>query len=81
LAITEEVTMGLYPPFSAATGLASLDAAGIAIVEEDEGWFIRSYQQIAGPYDTPEAALEASMGWLSASDKRQVGGSTAKYPD
>jgi hypothetical protein len=73
--------MGLYPPCSAATTLASLEAAGIAIVQEDEGWFIKSYQQIAGPYDTPEAALEASIGWISASDTRQVGGNAAKYHD
>ena len=72
--------MGLYPPFSAATTLASLDAVGIAIVEEDEGWFIKSYQQIAGPYDTPEAALEASMDWLPPSE-RQVGGNAATYHD
>jgi hypothetical protein len=64
--------MGLYPPSSTATTLASLDAAGIAIVQQDEGWFIKSYQQIAGPFDTPEAALEASIGWLSESE-RQVG--------
>ncbi len=73
--------MGLYPPCSTATTLASLHAAGIAIIQEDEGWFIKSYQHIAGPYDTPEAALEASTGWLSTSDSRQVGGNAAKYPD
>lgn len=72
--------MGLYAPFSAATTLASLDAAGIAIVQEDQGWFIKSYQQIAGPYDTPEAALEASIGWLSASDTRHVGENATNYP-
>ena len=73
--------MGMYPPFYAATTLASLDAAGIAIVQEDAGWYIKSYQQIAGPYDTPEAALEASMGWLPPSDTKQVGGSAATYLD
>lgn len=73
--------MGLYPPFSATIALASLDAVGIAIIQEDEGWFIKSYHQIAGPFNTPEAALEASMGWLSASNTRQVGGNTVKYPN
>jgi hypothetical protein len=71
--------MGLYPPCLTVTTLASLDAAGIAIMQEDEGWFIKSYQQTAGPYDTPEAALEASMYWISASDTRQVAGNDAKY--
>jgi hypothetical protein len=73
--------MGLYPPCSTATTLASLNAVGIAIVQEDEGWFIKSYQEIAGPYDTPEAALAASMSWLPASDTRQVGGNDSKYHD
>jgi hypothetical protein len=73
--------MGLHPPFSTTTALASLDAAGIAIVQQGEDWFIKFYQYTAGPYNTPEAALEASMDWLSASDTRQVGGSAAKYPD
>jgi hypothetical protein len=73
--------MGLYPPCFTATTLASLDAAGITIVQEDEGWFIKSYQQIAGPYDTPEAALEASMRWISASDTRQVAGKDTTYHD
>jgi len=73
--------MGLYPPFSATTTLTSLDAAGIAIVQEDEGWFIKFYQYIAGPYATPEAALEASIGWSSASATRQVAGNDAKYHD
>jgi len=71
--------MGLYPPFSTAATLASLDAAGITITQEDAGWFIKSYQQVAGPYDTPEAALEASISWISASDTRQVAGNAAKY--
>jgi len=73
--------MGLHPPCSVARTLASLDAAGIAIVQQGEDWFIKFYQYTAGPYDTPEAALEASMGWLSASDTRHVGGNAAKYPD
>ena len=73
--------MGLYPPNSIATALASLDAAGIAIVQEAEGWFITSYQQIAGPYATPERALEASMAWLSESNTRHVGGNDAAYHD
>jgi hypothetical protein len=73
--------MGLYPPFSTTTTLASLDAAGIAIVQEDEGWFIKFYQYLAGPYTTPEAALEASTGWISASATRQVAGNDAKYHD
>jgi hypothetical protein len=73
--------MGLYPPCFTATTLASLNAAGIAIVQKDEGWFIKSYQQIAGPYDTPEAALEASTDWISASVIRQVAGNDAKYHD
>jgi len=66
--------MGLYPPSSTATTLASLKSVGIAIVQEDEGWFIKSYQQIAGPYDTPDAALEASTRWLSANDTGEVAG-------
>jgi hypothetical protein len=73
--------MGLYPPCFAATTLASLDAAGIAIVQEDEGWFIKSYQHIAGPYNTPEAALEASMCWISTNDTREVSGNDTKYHD
>lgn len=73
--------MGLYPPSSTATALTSLDAAGIAIVQEAEGWFIKFYQYIAGPYATPEAALEASMAWISDSDTRQVGGNDATYHD
>jgi hypothetical protein len=73
--------MGLYPPSPAATTLASLDAAGIAIVQEDDGWFIKSYQHIAGPYASPEAALEASTGWLSESNTRQVAGNATKYPE
>jgi hypothetical protein len=73
--------MGLHPPSSIVTTLASLDAAGIAIVQQVEGWFIKSYQRIAGPYDSAEAALEASMRWLSASDTKQVGGNAAKYHD
>jgi hypothetical protein len=72
--------MGMHPPFSAATTLASLDAAGIAIVQGDAGWYIKSYQQIAGPYDTPEEALEASMDWLPPNE-RQVGGSATTYHD
>ena len=66
--------MGLYPPCFAATTLVILDAAGIAIVQEDEGWFIKSYQQIAGPYDTADAALEASTRWLSPNDTGEVAG-------
>jgi|tagenome__1003787_1003787.scaffolds.fasta_scaffold20681533_2 hypothetical protein len=73
--------MGLYPPCFAATTLVILDAAGIAIVQEDEGWFIKSYQQIAGPYATPEGALEASMAWLSERNTRHVGGNDATYHD
>jgi len=68
--------MGLYPPFSAATALASLDAVGIAIVQADEGWFIKFYQHIAGPYATPEAALEASVSWIWASNTKQVAETT-----
>jgi hypothetical protein len=71
--------MGLYPPSWAATTLASLEAAGIAIVQEDQGWFIKSFQHIAGPYATPEAALEASMCWLSASDTRQGSENAARH--
>ena len=68
--------MSMYPPFYAATTLASLDAADIAIVQEDAGWYIKSYQQLAGPYETPEAALEASMDWLLPS-QLSVGGNAA----
>jgi hypothetical protein len=71
--------MGLYPPSSAATTLARLDAAGIAIVQESEGWFIKFYQHIAGPYNTPEAALEASTYWLSEHTTREVAGNAEKY--
>jgi hypothetical protein len=71
--------MGLYPPCSVTTTLASLDAAGIAIVQEGEAWFIKFYHYTAGPYDTAEAALETSMGWISPGDTKQVGGNAAKY--
>ena len=64
--------MGLYPPCFTTTTLASLDAVGIAILYEGEGWFITSYQHKAGPYNTLEAALEASVSWVSASNSRQV---------
>ena len=73
--------MGLHPPSSTATTLASLDAAGIAIVQEGEDWFIKFYQYRAGPYATPDAALEASMRWLSASNTREVAGDAATYHD
>jgi hypothetical protein len=73
--------MGLYPPSSIATTLANLQAVGIVVVQLDEGWFIKSYQQIAGPYDTPEAALEASIGWLAESGTKQVGGSAISHHD
>ena len=73
--------MGLYPPSFTATTLVSLDAAGIAIVQESEGWFIEFYQYIAGPYDTAEAALEESMYWLSENTTREVAGKAEKYHD
>jgi hypothetical protein len=71
--------MGLCPSSFTATTLASLDAAGIAIVQESEGWFITFYQYIAGPYDTAEAALEESMYWLSEHSTREVAGNVEKY--
>jgi hypothetical protein len=77
----EEGTMGLYPPSSTATTLASLDAAGVAIVQEGEAWFIKFYQYITGPYDTPQAALEASTYWLSANNTKEVAGKAATYRD
>jgi len=70
--------MGLHPSSSAATALALLEGAGIAIVQEDEGWFIRFYQHITGPYASPEAALDASMAWISKNSVRQVGQTAAK---
>ena len=73
--------MSLYPPSFAAATLASLEAAGIAIVQEGEDWFIKFYQYIAGPYDTPDAALEASIRWLSASGTREVAGNATTYRD
>jgi hypothetical protein len=73
--------MGLYAASYIASTLESLNAAGIAIVLEGERWFIKSDQQIAGPYATPEAALEASMGWLSASVTRHVGENAGKDYD
>jgi len=66
--------MGLYPPSYGSATLAELDEAGIAIVYEDAAWFIKFHQKTEGPYDTPQAALEASMHWLSESTIRQVGG-------
>jgi hypothetical protein len=73
--------MGLHSPSFAAATLASLDAAGITIVQDHEAWFIKFYQHVAGPYDTPEAALEASTYWLSASDTREVAGDSGNYHD
>lgn len=64
--------MSLYPPHYFVSTLESLDAAGIAIVQENGGWFIKSHRQIAGPYDTPNAALEASMSWLSESGTSDI---------
>jgi hypothetical protein len=73
--------MGLYPPCSTATTLASLNAAGIAIVQENQGWFIKSHRQIAGPYATAEAALEASMSGFSEINTRQVGEDISDHRD
>ncbi len=65
--------MSLHPSNTVATALDRLDAAGIAIVLKNEAWFIQSYTQLAGPYDTAEAALEQSMRWLSENKTRRVG--------
>ena len=73
--------MGLHPSSSAATALALLEAAGIAIVEADDGWYIKFYWHMTGPYATPEAALDASMAWISESNVRQVGQNAAKFHD
>jgi hypothetical protein len=73
--------MSLYPPHYFVSTLESLDAAGIAIVQEDGGWFIKSHRQIAGPYDTPNAALEASMSWLSESGTRDSSENAVTHPN
>ena len=64
--------MGLHSPCSLATTLTVLDAAGIAIVQRDEGWFIELPQQATGPYTTPELAVEASVHWLTKSHWQQT---------
>jgi hypothetical protein len=69
--------MSLYPPHYFVSTLTSLDAAGIAIVQKDNGWFVKSYRHMAGPYATPEAALDASMSWLSENGTRDVSENTA----
>lgn len=63
----KEIIMGLHSSCSLATTLAALDAAGIAIVQRDEGWFIEFAEQAIGPYTTPEQALEVSMRRLNGS--------------
>jgi hypothetical protein len=73
--------MGLCPPSFTATTLASLDAAGITIVQEGEDWFIKFYQLASGPYDTAEAALEACAYWFSEHNSREVAGNAATYHD
>ena len=63
--------MGILPPSLVATTLTDLDATGIAIVYHNEEWFITFYQQMAGPYDTPEMALEAGVHLLAEQQTRE----------
>ena len=65
--------MGLHPACYTTTTLAALDAAGIAIMYHDEGWFIAFYKQEQGPYSTLEIALEISERWLAKRRARRVG--------
>lgn len=65
--------MGLHSPCYVPVTLTDLEAAGIAIVYHEEGWFIESSYSVEGPYENAETALEESVRWLAPVEEKQVG--------
>jgi hypothetical protein len=63
--------MSLCPPFLLSSVLDELQAAGINVVQRDNGWFAERMSLRRGPFVEPRAALEEGMRWLALVDTRQ----------